>query len=145
MQRKCALALSPLVGVLIFAACISNEAPRILDTSVLSDTYDTNGPYRISTVVLDDRKVKEVLLYYRTYGQLEYIVAPMKEVNSNLFIGEIPGQPGGTTVTYFIGAKDSKNKESFDPIYAPIDTYGFTVLQSEKPTLDVISGDDVGQ
>ena len=87
-------------------------APTIVRTEQLKDTDDTVGPYVVRTVIYDqmtsDRGFFDhgVTLNY-SVGAGPGKQVPMKWSGNSLWRGEIPGQPQGGTITYFVTALDS--------------------------------------
>ena len=87
-------------------------APNIVRTEQLEDTDDTVGPYVVRTVIYDqmtsDRGFFDhgvTLNYSVEAGPVQEV--PMKWSGNSLWRGEIPGQPDGGTITYFVTALDS--------------------------------------
>lgn len=89
-------------------------APSIIRTEQLKDTDDTQGPYVVRTVIYDqvtsDRGFfdKGITLNYSVAaGPAEEV--PMKWSGNSLWRGEIPGQPSGGLVEYWVSAVDYAN------------------------------------
>ena len=86
--------------------------PNIVRTEQLKDTDDIVGPYVVRTVIYDqmtsDRGFFDhgVTLNY-SVGAGPGKQVPMTWSGNSLWRGEIPGQPQGGTVTYFVTALDS--------------------------------------
>ncbi len=85
--------------------------PRIIDTEQLADTDDTAGPYVVRAAILDDMTSdrnffdKGVELNYSVgAGPVQQV--PMKHSGGQIYRGEIPGQPAGGTIVYFVTATD---------------------------------------
>ena len=86
--------------------------PNIVRTEQLKDTGDTVGPYVVRTVIYD--QVTSDRGFFDHGVTLNYSVGagPGKQVSmtfsgNSLWRGEIPGQPRGGTITYFVTALDS--------------------------------------
>ncbi|MCZ6817011.1 MAG: VCBS repeat-containing protein [Planctomycetota bacterium] len=88
--------------------------PSIVQTEMLSDTADPVGPYVVRTVVTDgitsDRGFfdKGVFLNYSVNAGPTQQVEMFWSGNS-MWRGEIPGQPCGGTIEYFVTANDWVN------------------------------------
>lgn len=88
--------------------------PTIVRTEMLADTADVVGPYVVRTVVVDgitsDRGFfdKGVFLNYSVNAGPNQQVE-MDWSGNSLWRGEIPGQPCGGTIEYFVTANDWVN------------------------------------
>jgi hypothetical protein len=103
-------------------------APAITGTTVIENTADTEGPYAITTTITDYSRLTERSLVY-SVGSGNWIVQPLEGQGSNLWAGEIPGQPAGKSVRYYIRASDTAGNVRTDPAGAPDETYLFWVLE----------------
>ncbi len=97
--------------IYINSGSADSQPPRIIDTEQLPDTDDTAGPYVVRALILDsmtsDRNFhdKGVTLSYSTgIGPVQQV--PMKHSGGQVYRGEIPGQPSGSAVEYFVTATD---------------------------------------
>ncbi len=99
----------------------------IFRTSQHEDTADTLGPYTIYTGITDSIGVKEVTLQYSIDGGSVYNPVPMGDDAILNYSGDIPGQPYGTTVMYYVEALDSADVALTDPADAPTTVYSFNV------------------
>ncbi|MCH7700979.1 MAG: VCBS repeat-containing protein [Planctomycetes bacterium] len=86
-------------------------APTIVRMEQLPDTDDAAGPYVVRAAVADqmtsDRNFfdKGIILSYSVdAGPVEDV--PMRWSGGQVYRGEIPGQPGGGTIEYFVMATD---------------------------------------
>jgi hypothetical protein len=90
---------------------VDTHAPRMVRTEQHPDTDDTDGPYVVRTLILDDHSSdrnffdKGVTLHYTVNGGDEQTV-DMKHSGGQVYRGEIPGQAGGGEVEYFASAVD---------------------------------------
>tara|TARA_R110002096_G_scaffold143328_1_gene299131 strand:+ start:100172 stop:100570 length:399 start_codon:yes stop_codon:yes gene_type:complete len=83
--------------------------PYFESTTDLGSSADTTGPYRVQTVVVGTHTSDTVeLLYNPTDSEpRRYIPLPMEALDEDgrageLFVANIPGQPGGTSIRYFV-------------------------------------------
>jgi len=104
--------------------------PKIEQTTRLGDTPDTGGPYGISTRV-EDENLSGVFLLYRAAGSGDYHSLEMS-AEEPLFSGNIPGQPDGTVVEYYIRAEDSFGNLAFDPPAYQSEPYSFQITAAGK-------------
>ncbi|MBT8485837.1 MAG: VCBS repeat-containing protein [Phycisphaerales bacterium] len=95
-------------------------APRIIDTETQADTTDATGPYAIRVAILDgmssDRNFFDggIELHYAIDGGKTQMV-PMLHSGGQIYRGEIPGQPDGTSVEYFVVAADRVGNTTTGP------------------------------
>ena len=87
------------------------HAPRIIRTEQLVGTDDTVGPYVVRAQILDDMTSdrnffdKGITLNYSVgAGPIQQV--PMRHSGGQIYRGELPGQPGGGLVSYFVTATD---------------------------------------
>ncbi|MCH9646697.1 MAG: VCBS repeat-containing protein [Deltaproteobacteria bacterium] len=89
---------------------LDTRPPRIIATEDLPDTSDTNGPYVVRALILDDMSsdrnffADQILLTY-TVDSGDAQVIEMKHSGGQVYRGEIPGQAGGI-VQYQVSAED---------------------------------------
>lgn len=108
----------------------------ITGTTRLPNTSVTGGPYVVEATVTDDIGVRSTSLVYQTdAGTFRLKMTP----DGERVRGEIPGQPNGTSVRYWIETTDSDDNIATDPPDAPVAVYRFQV--STAPYLLV---DDFG-
>src|SRR3990170_3652679 len=84
---------------LVGSACAA-EDPRILSVTLPGDTRDRVGPYAVEAVirgVADGDDVEVRWTSDPTDPDLRFVPVPARRVSpSDLFVGEIPGQPPST-------------------------------------------------
>lgn len=123
--------------VRIRSSDVDDAAPTISNTVVPLSTFNTAGPYYVSTEVMDMFSgVASVSLFYSTDDGATFTEVPMTAGAAPLWAGNIPGQPNGTRIDFYVKAWDSAAtpNESTDPFGAPGDTYQFSIL----PSADVL-------
>ena len=124
-----------------------NDTPMIIDTSIIRDTRNTEGPYEVTTVVRDDGTVDKVVLFYRTNNMAAevWLEVSMGSAKSDTYKGDIPGQTAGTRVEYWVEATDDAGNKARDLPEAPTQVFSFNVGNSE-PDSDVVFADvmDIG-
>jgi len=108
--------------------------PRVSATVDYGNTYNTAGPYVITSNVSDESKVASVVLSYDV--GVGWIDVSMDSIGNNIYQASIPGQPIGTTVKYYITATDDDANSITDPADAPDVYYGFCILPEEVLAYD---------
>ncbi len=115
-----------LTAVLLLAGC--DSATRIHAVTLLADTQDAVGPYRVLAEIVDPDGVGAAYLHYIP-GETQEAVARMEEVRAGIFEGAIPGQPPFTRVRYYVEAVDHGEHVTSPPdAYRGGALYGFWVL-----------------
>ncbi len=102
-----------------------STVPLFRHTTRLPATADTVGPYVVTTEITDDGLITGAWLYYRSTGQ--FTVSPLRLVSGITYAGAIPGHPTGSTVSYFLRARDDVGNVATDPADAPDGLYSFEV------------------
>ncbi len=81
-------------------------------------TEDPVGPYEVSATVIDNLGVIEaVTLYHRVSGP--FTAVAMQPIGGDRYAATIPGQPLGTTIEFYIEARDIQQNAGTDPPGAP--------------------------
>ncbi len=94
-------------------------APNIVKTEIHPDTADTAGPYVVRASILDqmssDRNFfdKGISLNYTVNGGATLTI-PMRHSGGQIYRGELPGQPNGSSVSYWVTATDFANNTGTD-------------------------------
>ena len=72
-------------------------------------SHDVNRPYTITVHAVDNVGIDSVILSYSlSYtGQSNFFTRVMTAIGGDYYRSEIPGQPYGTTILYFVTAYDS--------------------------------------
>jgi hypothetical protein len=119
-------ALLSVAGALL-AACSDDEPPRILETTVVTDTNDVAGPYEVLSVIHDDSGVSGAWVFYSVDGRRNFEAVSMVPRGPEAWVGAIPGFPLGTRVDYYVVARDRTANVGTDPAPAPPNAYCFLV------------------
>ena len=116
--------MNRLVAIVCFlcfiVSCGENTAPEILHVTQLANADSSDGPYSVLAMVVDDKEVTSVELRY-TVGNQKEVWLDMTRVNGDVWRADIPGQPSGTYISYFVVATDSEQPSEEIPIYPPTD------------------------
>jgi subtilisin family serine protease len=132
--------------VMLQSSAIDDIPPMISGTTVPSSSFNTAGPYAVSTTVMDVfGSVAGVSIFYSTNGGVTFNEVPMVNTSGHTWSGGIPGQPNGTRIKFYVRATDTAtpSNASVDPAGAPAATYEFSILPS-APILVVVSGSSSG-
>ena len=111
----------------LFAAACDVSAPLIESTTRLEPTSDVVGPYVVQSVIIgvDDENVD---LDYLVDDARRFIPIPMTAVEGEeLFRGEIPGQPSGTVISYYVAVVRDGVRVAADPDAAGAGPYVFVI------------------
>ncbi|MCF7842292.1 MAG: choice-of-anchor J domain-containing protein, partial [Lentisphaeria bacterium] len=103
--------------------------PHISGVTRFDFTMDTAGPYVIEALITDNTELAATSLYYTTDGNT-YTEVPMTDMGDDVYSGDIPGQPVGTTVGYYVMAEDTSGNSAVMPEEG---TYAFSVLSALPP------------
>jgi agmatine deiminase len=109
----------------------------------MADTVTVPGPYAIGAniVSLGTLNLDSLKVFWSATGVWPWNVAPMAQVAADSFVAEIPAQPTGTEVSYFIFAKNVEGNWTHQPRYGPAAHYSFTVdipPGAPKPVDDLV-------
>ncbi|MFH1824857.1 MAG: S8 family serine peptidase, partial [Candidatus Firestonebacteria bacterium] len=105
--------------------------PPVITHTPYSDTYIVTE-YYISAKVTDNVKVNNVSLFWNTTGFAPFNEVIMSLTGLDTYQGNIPGQSGGTTIYYYIYAKDGAGVPNAS--YSPsTGTYSFNILPDTEP------------
>jgi agmatine/peptidylarginine deiminase len=116
--------------------CITHSVgvndPLWISHQKYTDTWNVTTPYEIKARIQHRSGINNAKVYYRilpseSFTEAVMIPAPMEE---NQFIGQIPPQPGGAVIEYYIGAEANSEKQQVKPITAPEGYYRFQVFDT---------------
>ncbi|MFH1010924.1 MAG: agmatine deiminase family protein [bacterium] len=93
------------------------------------DTVTVPGPYAIGAdiVSLGTLNMDSLKVFWSTTGVWPWNVAPMTQAATDSFVADIPVQPTGTEVSYFIFAKNIEGNWTHQPRYGPDAHYSFYI------------------
>lgn len=115
--------------------CITKEVgisdPLLISHQPLPDTYDQVNPYIVQALVKHRSGISVATLYYRTDTLLPYNAVNMTQIfTSDNWVGNIPAQPAGTTVYYYVEGTSVSGKTQVRPMPAPAGYWDFNVLNN---------------
>jgi hypothetical protein len=136
-------------GILAAASPGSTNAvnpPRLSDLTKPPYPAPVNAPVAVSVTVTDTGTVVGVTLYYSTPVAGEQAL-PMVSLGGNAYGANIPGQPGGTLVTYYAKATDDESETGRTPLpgrerryvtgyVAPVLVINEVVVENESQNVD---------
>jgi len=121
-----------------------NESPTITDVTHIPDLPQPSDAVIITAAIADEGQVSKTTLYYRTPGSgfqslLMYDDGEHNDgaPNDNNFGTEIPPQPDGTIVYYYIRAVDDQTASAISPVSAPNNAYFFRTHLSSATDVNV--------
>lgn len=113
--------------------CITKELgadePLLISHQPLEDTYNDSNPYTVQAYMKHRSGMAAALLHWRTdtlqpYSQVSMSVG----FNPDIWIGDIPPQPAGTTIYYYVEGFAVNSKVQVRPITAPDGHWQFRIL-----------------
>lgn len=106
------------------------EDPMLITHQPLDDTYETVIPYQVSADIKHRSGIVSAMCYYSTTQGGPYTAIPMSYSGSgDTWITNIPAQPAGTHVYYYVEGTAVSGKVQVRPIVAPDGYWEFEVLQ----------------
>ncbi|MBC8190803.1 MAG: T9SS type A sorting domain-containing protein [Candidatus Marinimicrobia bacterium] len=116
--------------------------PVVSGVTQFTFTLDTEGPYAVEAYIADNVEMDFAIIFYNVNGGA-FSTASMSELGDGMYTGDIPGQPIGSTVGYYIQAFDAEGNEGFSPEGAPDELYFFDVVSHLPPMfVEAVSGLD---
>jgi hypothetical protein len=103
------------VALLLAFGCGDNRAPVFLAATQLADTHDSDGPYPVKAMVIDDEGVARVEVLYRVDPATDFTRSALLRVDDDRWQGAIPGQPVGSTIRYYYEAFDGEGRRAVAP------------------------------
>ncbi len=97
--------------------------PTIDGTSVLEQSTDTLGPYRVRSVIVGTLVDDKIEVFYNALDNepAHYIPLPMNPLDSDgrsgeIYVGQIPGQASGTLIRYYVAVSRDGEHVAEDPV-----------------------------
>jgi hypothetical protein len=108
-------------------------APKIRDASHVPALPTETDMVTVTAVITDDGVVRSAEVLYSVNGE-GFVAAPMAAKGTDLFAGEIPPQPDGSQVQYYVFAEDGDGQNVTAPPDARFGSYEYLVGY-EPPSL----------
>jgi len=124
--------------------CISKEIgvfePVFITHKWLPDTvYNRDNSYSIKCKVQTRSGVQNVKLYYRVDPVGGFVNIPMTSLGNDSFAAEIPLQPAGTEIFYYIEAHSHSGKTITKPMVGQAGAYSFQIFDDPTTIDDPVS------
>jgi len=126
----------------LYSFSVDDSVPTVDSITVLDDTGDEQGPYRVVTRVADNDTVNVVYLVWTIYREGELIELDSLEMEFDsadsagyefIFTGELEGRQIGTQIDYYVRAVDLAGNYTHLPANAPDSAVSFRISRfSEK-------------
>jgi hypothetical protein len=110
--------------------------PSLQNTSRTEAYVASNVPMIVTTVVETNLNIAGVKIYYKV-DDGEYQEVAMTDLGDNLYSGEIPGQPDGSFVSYFVQAVDDQGQMSTDPPDVTEENLSYVVSDDDIAIADI--------
>lgn len=125
--------------------CITNTIgvndPLLIRHQNHPDTNNTVFPYQIDAFIKHASGIQEAKLYYSINDTLNYLPVNMVAIGGNMFRGEIPAQPEGTEIYYYIFGEATNGKQQVRPIVAPSGYFKFKILGGGDLSIQELNDD----
>ncbi len=113
--------------------CITKEVgvrnPLLISHAAIRHAYDTELTYDVIAQITTNSGVSSAALFWSVDTTQGFTQQAMTTAANDSFYAEIPGQPAGTEVFYYISAASNLGKTITKPLVAPAGVYTFTVEQ----------------
>ena len=107
-----------------------------------ANTEDTTGPYTVNLEISDYSGVREAHFYYTSSATGGPFELPLTPLARDSWAVEIPGQPDGTRVQYWLTGFDNLGFSTVEPAGAPFNVHSFVITGlSEIYTTDMEASD----
>ncbi|MCB0817488.1 MAG: agmatine deiminase family protein, partial [Flavobacteriales bacterium] len=108
--------------------CIGVEDPLLIRHQRLRDTYDTQNGYTVEAYVRHRSGIAQAQLHWTTDTAQGFTALAMTDVGNGMWAADIPAQPAGTEVFYYVEGEANSGKVQVRPIVAPDGWWRFRVL-----------------
>jgi agmatine deiminase len=123
--------------------CITNSVgvsdPLWIVHQSLVDTYETVIPYTVNAEMKHASGMASATLYYRLSSAGSYTPVTMSGAGGDTWTADIPAQPIGTHIEYYVEGNASSGKTAVRPIVAPAGFWDFNVIDATAGIQDLSS------
>lgn len=98
-------------------------------------TESSATPFDLTVQVYDSVLVSAVDLHWRNSPSASFTISPMQNLVSNEFTAQIPSQPIGTEIEYFISMTNENSVTKFSPQTTPADLHSFVFGNGLPPEI----------
>ncbi len=124
-----------------FRAFVIYYDPDDVPPTILSEErvlgFSSEGDHPITATVTDESGILSVSVYYSTDG-IDFLDITMDNTSGDIWVGNIPAQPVGTTVFYYIQAIDNSpyQNEAMLPESGPSDPFTMEIVEGREMAYD---------
>ena len=122
-------------GIHCITHTVGVNEPMYITHKKLENTSDTQNDYNASATILHRDGIASASLWYKTNLTDSYIELPMTNNNGDQWSTDIPAQPLGTTVYYYIQGNAANGKQGVHPFPAPEGYHKFDVVDEGTANL----------
>ena len=122
-------------GIHCITHTVGVNEPLYITHKKLENTSDTQNDYNASATILHRDGIASASLWYKTNLTESYIELPMTNNNGDQWSTDIPAQPLGTTVYYYIQGNAANGKQGVHPFPAPEGYHKFDVMDAGTSNL----------
>ncbi|MEE8418156.1 MAG: FlgD immunoglobulin-like domain containing protein [candidate division Zixibacteria bacterium] len=99
--------------------------------------FSSEGDHPITATVTDESGILSASVYYSTDG-IDFLEITMDNTSGDIWVGNIPAQPVGTTVFYYIQAIDNSpyQNEAMLPESGPSDPFTMEIVEGREMAYD---------
>jgi len=126
--------------------CITMQIPSSkyihIKHRALSNTNDTINPYRIRAQVISSSSIipESTFIMYRVNSDTQYSSVPFSLVvdTPGVYVGYIPAQSFGDTISYFMTMENSQALRRNSPNHAPRHFYSFVITPNPSVQEEIV-------
>ena len=122
-------------GIHCITHTVGVNEPMYITHKKLENTSETQNDYNASATILHRDGIASASLWYKTNLTDSYIELPMTNNNGDEWSTDIPAQPLGTTVYYYIQGNAANGKQGAHPFPAPEGYHKFDVKDAGTSNL----------
>ncbi|MCZ4407493.1 agmatine deiminase family protein [Cryomorphaceae bacterium 1068] len=112
--------------------CITHSVgvndPLLIVHNSLADTEDQINPYEVMATVEHRSGIASSTLHWRLVGDDDFNLVEMSPGEGVEWLGNIPAQPVGSVIEYYVSAVAENGKTQMRPIVAPEGFWSFEIL-----------------
>ncbi|MDC1361750.1 agmatine deiminase family protein [Crocinitomicaceae bacterium] len=122
-------------GIHCITHTVGVSEPIYISHKKLENTSDTQNDYMASATILHRNGIASASLWYKTNLTDSYVELPMTNNNGDQWNADIPAQPLGTTIYYYIEGIAANGKQGVHPFPAPEGYHKFDVMDAGTANL----------
>lgn len=122
-----------ILSIFTLTNCVEDEVfvgpPSISDVTLNPTAPGATDDVIVSAKITDLKGVESATLYYKLSTDGAYTSVPMNALSSaqHTFAASIPAHPMGTTIVYYILAKNVSDLQATHPVNAPVTTAAYSI------------------